>query len=165
MQFVPFRSYTHSGFGEVAGILKLTDDARLVLEFETRDSLIGVIRSGARTLEVPFADIDRAECRFSWTSFSPVLRIRVSDFAIASALSMPAPGWLELGVSWSDRRDARRLAETLNGFLFEYRHRRWQQEMDQMLSDRGAAPGATGAILPRPPVTGRASPGVKARES
>jgi hypothetical protein len=136
MQFVPFRSDTHAGFGEVAGIVKLTDDARLVLEFETRDALLGVLRSGTRTLEVPFADIDRVEARFSWSEFSPVLRIRVSDFAMANALSMPAPGWLTLGITWGDRRDARRLAETLNGFLFEYRHRRWQRQMDQMLAER-----------------------------
>jgi hypothetical protein len=63
------------GLAETSGILSLEGDS-LVLEFEMKDALMGVIRTGPRTVRLPVTDLAEVGLRLGWFQQRLVLRSR-----------------------------------------------------------------------------------------
>ena len=55
---LPIHAETHAGFGEVGGMLSF-DGQDLLVEFQTRDSLLGLLKGRPQTLRVPLHTIAR----------------------------------------------------------------------------------------------------------
>jgi len=63
------------GLAETSGLLSLEGDD-LVLEFEMKDALVGVIRTGPRTVRFPVTDLAEVGLRLGWFQQRLVLRSR-----------------------------------------------------------------------------------------
>lgn len=58
---IPFRiKNLNHGFSEATGLLHLENE-KLVLEFETQDSVVGIVKSGLREVSIPFSEIDEIQ--------------------------------------------------------------------------------------------------------
>src|SRR6185369_31674 len=102
MNAVPFQiSHVFGGFGECHGLLK-QDGKFLVLEFQLQDSLLRVLKSGIKNIEIPLADVARLALRRRWFGFSNSLEIQLSRMDLAEQIPAMKQGRLILGIS---RRD------------------------------------------------------------
>lgn len=60
------------GFQEASGLMKLTK-AGLELEFEVKDAILGVIKSGIKNVMIPYSDLESIEYRKGWFSSKIIL--------------------------------------------------------------------------------------------
>ena len=80
MDSIPVRfPEIYEGLADAEGVLRISPDA-LTLEYQVKDSLLGVVKSGVSTAIIPFEHIDEVDFRsnFLWTS----LNIRVDSMQI-----------------------------------------------------------------------------------
>ncbi|MCK7595257.1 hypothetical protein [Pseudomarimonas salicorniae] len=160
MDSVPFSCDAFGGFGEIQGILRLDADG-LLLQYQTRDAVLGVLRTGMKTTLVPLDTLVAAQYRAGFLWLSPRIEIRVSDLTAVADIPSTEGGRLRLKVAFSDRGDARKLAHMLGGRLAEQRLDRLQGELDKMSVARSTGtspyssqaapqPAASSASRPRP---------------
>ncbi|MGK7371566.1 MAG: hypothetical protein ACNS64_15250 [Candidatus Halalkalibacterium sp. M3_1C_030] len=62
----------NSGFQQAEGLLKLGKD-QLELEFEVKDAILGVIKSGVKEAEIPFSDLKSINFKKGWFSTKIIL--------------------------------------------------------------------------------------------
>src|SRR5687768_14284237 len=66
MNAVPFQIHNvFGGLGECHGLVK-QDGKLLILEFQVQDSMLNVLKSGVKNLEIPLADVARVTLRRRW---------------------------------------------------------------------------------------------------
>jgi len=138
MYSVPVKCETHGGFGELQGILRLDND-RFVLQYQTADSLLGLLRSAPRELVFPIDGLVQARYRSGWFGLAPAIELRMSEFSDVAQLALGEAGRLRLRVRWSDRRDARDLVDGLAALCAERRYLRLDAEIRQMASSHPLA--------------------------
>ena len=93
---VPFKiDDAYAGFGEVEGVLAL-ESTGLKLEFQARDNLIGVVKSGIKELIVPLDQIE--EIGFKKSLFGNKLTVRVTSMSLFEALPGQSPTEVSLGI-------------------------------------------------------------------
>ena len=80
----------------------------LVLEYQVKDNLIGVVKSGVRTTLIPFDRIDEVDFRsnFIWTS----LNIRVDSMQVVEDVPGAKQGKVSLKIPRRYRKEAAVLA-------------------------------------------------------
>ena len=109
MNAVPFKiDHVYGGLGECHGLLK-QDGKFLVLEFQVQDSVLNVLKSGVKNIEIPLADIARVTLRRRWFGLSNSLEVQLSRMDLAEQVPGMKHGRLALGIY---RRDVP-LAEDL----------------------------------------------------
>jgi len=135
MDSVPFSCDAFGGLGEVQGIARLEQDG-LLLQYQTRDSVLGVLRTGMRTAHVPIRTVVNARFRSGWFWLMPYVEVRVSDLQAVAEIPSSEGGRLKLRVAFGDRADARKLASLLGGRLAEFRLNHLQDELDRMTAGR-----------------------------
>ena len=133
MDSVPFSCDAFAGFGEIQGIARLDSDG-LLLQYQTRDAVLGVLRSGMKSALVPLDTLVGAQYRAGFLWLSPRIEVRVSDLSSVADIPSTESGRLQLKVAFSDRADARKLAHLLGGLLAERRLNHLQSELDRMSS-------------------------------
>lgn len=111
---VPFTVEVYEGLGAAEGLLRLDGDA-LLLEFEVKDSLIGVLTSGLKQAVVPLNEVDRVTWNEGWIGS----RLIVQTSSLQAVRDVPArrQGQVRLNISRKDREAARRLVSALSGQL------------------------------------------------
>ena len=63
MDSIPVRfPQIYEGFANAEGVLSISSDA-LTLEFQVKDNILGVMKSGVRTAVIPFDRIDEVDFR------------------------------------------------------------------------------------------------------
>ena len=62
----------NSGFQQAEGLLKLSKD-KLELEFEVKDAILGVIKSGVKDVAIPFSDLKSISFKKGWFSAKIIL--------------------------------------------------------------------------------------------
>ena len=151
MYSVPVKCETHGGFGEMQGILRF-DGQRLVLQYQTSDSMFGVLRSQPKEIDIPLDGVVDARCSPGWFWLLPRIQLRLSDFTAVAQLPAIEAGRLDLRVRWSDRHDARRLVEYVSAFCTELRYARMNAEISRMThTDPLAQARISGRISTPPP--------------
>ena len=109
MNAVPFQiAHVFGGFGECHGLLK-QDGKFLILEFQIQDSVVNVIKSGVKSVEIPLADVARVLLRRRWFGLSNSLEVQLSRLDIVEQFPAMKQGLLTLAIR---RRDVP-LAEDL----------------------------------------------------
>ena len=94
---VPFKiKNVFEGFAESRGVLCLSDDI-ITLEFQTKDSIVGVIKSELKRIEIPVNDIE--EIYFKKSIFGNSLSIRFSSMGAASKVPKQQPGELKVSIN------------------------------------------------------------------
>lgn len=82
---VPFYiTGVNGGLTEVDGLLKVENNT-LVLEFQSADAIIGLVKSGVKEVSIPFDAIRRVELRKSWFS----TKILISTKTMAAVKDIP----------------------------------------------------------------------------
>ena len=93
---VPFKSDDlYSGFAEMSGMLHV-ERTHLELEFEVRDSIMGVLKSGAKELKLSYHDLDRAVYKKTW--FTSRFQIFVKRMKTVSDFPGAKDGCIELKI-------------------------------------------------------------------
>ncbi len=119
---VPFTlSELYQGLAEGDGILRIEPDA-LVLEFQVRDAIFGVLKTEIKELRIRFEDIDTVEMRKRWWSRS--LRLRTHSLRVAAAIPGMKGGDVVIRIKRRDLLAARLAVSRLALLMSEARLRR-----------------------------------------
>ncbi|PCJ58593.1 MAG: hypothetical protein COA79_12595 [Planctomycetota bacterium] len=89
-----------NGMAETGGLFCLNDD-KFSVEFQTKDSLVGLIKSKINTILISLGDI--AEVHFKNGFFRKTLTIRFSNLKVADQLPNQSSGELKVSI---ERRNA-----------------------------------------------------------
>lgn len=150
MYSVPVKCETHGGFGELQGML-LFDGHRLILQYQTADSMFGVLRSGPKQIEIALETLVDARYSAGFCWLAPNVQLRLSDFSAMAQVPAIDAGRLKLGVRWSDRRDARRLVESLSAVCAERRFASLNAELDRMTASHPLGEARVSGRIKVPP--------------
>ena len=111
MASVPFSVELFQGLGAAEGLVRLDGDA-IVVEYHTRDKVLGMLRSALRTHRVPLSLIDSVEFRRGWCGGR--VRLRVDSMQALEGLAFYSPGILDLAIARKDREIAAALVGAVN---------------------------------------------------
>jgi hypothetical protein len=159
MHLLPVQCDTHRGFGEMKGVLRF-EGTRLSLQHQTRDTVLGVLKSRTTEATIPLQRIVDVRYRwFAWWAWRPTFELVLDDLNDTSSIPGADGTRLRFKLRWSDRHAARNLAETLHAALADHRYNRFRAELDQMTSHPAAAsaPEIPAARARQPAAGGRAS--------
>jgi hypothetical protein len=150
MYSVPVKCDTHGGFGELQGML-LFDGYRLTLQYQTADSMFGVLRSDPKQIEIPLETLVNVRYSGGFCWLAPNVQLRLSDFSVVAQVPAVEGGRLKLSVRWSDRRDARRLVESLAAVCSERRFATLNAELDRMTASHPLGEARVSGRIKVPP--------------
>jgi len=115
MNAVPFSiRNVFAGLGECHGLAR-QDGKFLVLEFQVQDSVLHVLKSGVKSLEIPLSDVAQITLRRCWLGFSNSLEIQLSRMAFADQIPGMKQGRLVLSLARRDVPAAQTLAQGIEG--------------------------------------------------
>lgn len=134
----------------------LYDGKRLRLQYRTADSMFGVLRSDPKQVEIALDVIADARYSGGFLWLAPNIQLRVSDFTSIAQLPVAEAGRLEFKVRWSDRRDARRLIDSLSVLCAELRYQRLNEEISQMSASHPLGEARIAGRVSVPPPAPRA---------
>ncbi len=112
---LPFTYDTLGGFAEVLGLIYVSQKA-LCFEFRTRDKIMGVIKSKATLVEIPFERLTR--CELVTGVFSSQMVISANSLAVMAGLPNSESGTVKFQIKRNDVASAKRL---LNAIGFGHR--------------------------------------------
>lgn len=144
MDIVPFQFEAYGGWGQVEGLAR-QDEHGLELQFSTKDALFGVLKSGRRSVRVPFEQLLSVRYGRGWFWLSPYIELRVRDLSALKDLPESDQGRIRLGLALSDRHDGRAFAADLE--LLRSRRRILQLDgvLDRLTTATPAHPTAAPA--------------------
>ncbi|MDX1671832.1 MAG: hypothetical protein R3211_05785 [Balneolaceae bacterium] len=116
---VPFQipNVSH-GLQTASGLLKLGEDG-LALEFEVKDSLVGVLKSGVREVDIPYSKLESIEFEKGW--FSGKIILEGTSMRVFEDLPGVDVATCTLKVKHGDRREAEKLISRARLALSEHR--------------------------------------------
>lgn len=110
------------GWAEAEGLLVL-NGGQLCFQFQTKDSVLGLLKSGVREVKVGLVDV--AEAKFKGKMLGGgVLTVRLADMMAAKDLPGQKTGVVELAIAKEHSDDAQDLAASTNLEAAEARLRR-----------------------------------------
>lgn len=157
-----FCSDEFQGFGETVGLVR-RDGNGLCLQWQTRDALVGLLKSELKTGHLALSEVAAIEYH-SFFGLWPRVHISLSDLSAAAGLPGGAEGVIKLGVRWADRRAAANLVQRLQLELGERRFQALQQDIDQLSRVDPRRSPSPDAIRP-PPAPNSAPPEDRPRAS
>ena len=114
-QSVPVKlESTWAGLAESNGLLRLEGDA-LVLEFETKDSVLEVLKSGPKQHRISLMEIEACRWKRGW--FGGKLEVTTRNLGVLGGIPGAAQGRVLLQVSRQDRDAAFALASSVELIL------------------------------------------------
>ena len=105
-----FIDQIYQGFATARGLASMTSDG-LTLEFEVKDAVVGVLRTGPRHVHIELDHLGGVELITGW--FTTRLRIRTRTMAALSAVPGDHTDCIQLGVRRQDRPMAQALASAI----------------------------------------------------
>jgi hypothetical protein len=112
MESVPFSiADVYGGLADCQGIVSATESC-LVLEFETRDSVFGVLKSGVKSVEIPFSELESVT--YEKRLFSALIRICVRRLSTVADIPGLSNGEIKLKVARKNRSKAKLFASSVN---------------------------------------------------
>lgn len=108
----------YSGLAEVEGIMRLEPRA-LVLEFQVKDSIFGVIKSKAKDLRIPFEELEEVEYKVNWRMSR--FEIYVQSMHLLGQFPGSKDGRITLKIKRKYKQNAKEFSSHLNLRLSEYR--------------------------------------------
>ena len=115
MSHVPFElDSTYGGLAQTHGLISNEGD-RLRLQFQSRDAIVGVIKSGVGQIDIPMADVASVHLEKSWFGWVQELVVQVTRLDLVQSLPGVIQGRLVLQVARKDRAAAEKFATELAG--------------------------------------------------
>jgi hypothetical protein len=118
----------YQGFAEAGGIIKASK-AGLILEFEVKDALVGMLKSGINEVQIPTNEISFIDLKAGW--FRTRLIIRTRSMATLGNIPGSKPGQIALRIARKDRDIAKRLVSVLMMSMAERELDSLNKEMHQ----------------------------------
>lgn len=119
MESLPFMMEAYGGLGRVDGRLRASDGA-LVLEYQVRDDVFGVIKSKPRLMQISLSEIEDVRfVRRRWRKST--LEIEINNMRLAERIPGSDAGQLKLRVARDLAARAGRIANRLQRYLSEHR--------------------------------------------
>lgn len=119
----------YQGFAEANGIAKASE-AGLLLEFQVKDGLMGVLKSRIKEVQIPINEIFSVELQVIW--FVTRLIIRTKSMAILSDVPGNKAGQIALWIARKDREVARELVSVLRLTMTQKELDSLNQEIGQL---------------------------------
>jgi len=108
----------NSGFQQAEGLLKLAKE-QLELEFEVKDAILGLIKSGVKDAVIPFSELKSIEFKKGW--FSTKIILEGTSMKTFNELPGSELATCTLKVKRKHREDAERLISQARLQLSEYK--------------------------------------------
>ena len=106
------------GFVEVKGLLHFKND-KLILEFDQKDSFVGILKSGVKAVEVPFSEVDSLRIYRKW--FRTTVEILGKSMKIFEEIPGSNQGRVLLKIKSKDRELAENVISSARVRLSEYK--------------------------------------------
>lgn len=127
MHTVPFSiADAYEGLAAVDGLARF-DGTALILEFQTKDAFIGVIKSDVQTVEISLTDF--ASVHFARKMFWATLKLRVHSMALIEKIPGTRRGEIKLRFARKHRDEAHTLVSQLQLRLSERRLELMDEEL------------------------------------
>ncbi len=108
MNAVPFSLEVYGGLGECDGLLK-NEHKSLLLEFQTRDSVAGILKSDVKRVQIPLTDLASVRLTRGWLGMNWLgvkLIIQTSNLETLQEVPGMSQGRIELSIARKDIEDA-----------------------------------------------------------
>ena len=129
MDSIPVRfPEIYQGLADAEGVLRISSDA-LTLEYQVKDNLVGVVKSGMSTAVIPFDHIDEVDFRSNF--FRTAINIRVSSMQLVEDVPGTKQGGVKLKIPRRYKREAAEIAH-------EASIRSSQSKLDKLEGDADA---------------------------
>lgn len=125
---LPIRAETHQGLGELEGML-LFDGRELRLDFQTSDSLFGVLRSKPESVIVPLAAIQSVRCGLGFFWVMPYIALELNDFQLLARVPGANGGRWRLRVRYRDRQALLRMTDAVAFARAKWLHERLASDL------------------------------------
>lgn len=123
MTSVPFKvKNVGGGWVEANGLLVL-DGELLCFQYQTKDAVFGVIKTGVREVKVGLVDVAEMRYKARWTGAGKLI-VRLTDMKLGDGVPGHESGTVELLISRQNADTARELASSANLEAAEARLRR-----------------------------------------
>lgn len=126
----------YGGLGKCGGVCRL-EKARLMLEYQTKDAILGALKSQVKVVCFPLEDLDRVE--FKKGFIGGRLRIRARTLSVFEKIPGVESGILDLHVERKERGIARALASEADLRIAELR-------LDAVRSEDNSPPPVPGDL-------------------
>jgi hypothetical protein len=117
MNAVPFTiGSLYAGLGECQGLLRVEGD-RLCLEFQVKDTVAGILKSGVRCVRVPLKELATVTLTKGWLGASWLgVKIVIQGTSMETFKDVPgmSQGRVELSIARKDRDAAERFVDDLH---------------------------------------------------
>jgi len=108
----------YGGFAEVRGLLRLADKA-LVLEFQTQDAVLNVLKMPLEETTLPFDQLVSVGFTSKWFGYATTLSIKTKTMKSLAGVPGSGQGELRLAIARVDRDKAQELVSRVNLQLSE----------------------------------------------
>ena len=108
----------YNGLAAVAGIMHAEKD-RLVLEYQVKDNLFGVLKSKTRKLVIPYKELSEVTYKINW--FISRFRLHVNSMEILGEFPASKDGVISLKIKRKQKQAAKELESYINLRLSEIR--------------------------------------------
>lgn len=117
MSAIPFTVDAYEGFAETQGVVQEGKES-LNIEFQTKDAFIGLIKSGIKTIQIPFNEIE--DLLFDSNFFTAKLRIQLKTLHAAQDFPATQNGEIKLSIARKNRKQARSFASSVGLSISQY---------------------------------------------
>lgn len=129
MNSLPFSISAYDGLAETHGLIRLDEDEDgLILEFQTKDGLVGILKSNVKEIKIPLSEIESVHLKKGW--LNTTLIIRCSRLSILSDIPGSSQGEAKLSVSRKNRKTAEWFVPDIMLKISEYELRKLGAELD-----------------------------------
>ena len=109
---IPFKiKDVYEGLAEVDGLLTV-EQSCLRIEFQTKDSIVGVLKSDLKEIRIFFEDLQEIQYRKKF--FGDILRIRTGSMASLRDVPKNEAGEITLHINKRNRKQARMVVSNIN---------------------------------------------------
>jgi len=119
MHSIPFSISVYESLGEAEGLIRF-DEESLKLEFEVKDSIVGILKSDLKEIRIPLSDLESIELRKSW--FSTSLVIQASSLRTTRQIPGSDQGRMTLSIARRHRADAAKMLSHVLDHQEEWSH-------------------------------------------
>jgi hypothetical protein len=106
--------HTYQGLAIVNGVLQ-TSETDLIVEYETKDAVVGMVKSGIRQVRIPGSELSTVVLKAGW--FRTRLFIRTKGMAALAGVPGNEAGQVVLTIARKDRKAAQALVSALLLYL------------------------------------------------
>jgi hypothetical protein len=129
MQSIPFSiPNVYEGFAETEGLIRFEKDV-LILEYQTKDSIVGVLKSGLKEVRIPLSELD--SINFEKKLFKTQLTVRARKMSTFADIPANKQGEATLRFIRKNRDAAEELASNLALRISEYKLQQLDHEMNE----------------------------------